>query len=170
VSAGWSLLSSAIGFQASTTFGDSATFISAWKWADDGVGGKTWAVYLADGDGGATYAASKGFLALTTIASGEGLWVNSKTAKTVSVTGQPQYGELAFGPGWNRVGLKAQGKTQVTDLAQAHPGLISVWKWVDGKWAVNLPGQDDSGAGYAGGKGFFHLTEISPGEGFWVNQ
>jgi len=70
------------------------------------------------------------------------------------------------------VGLKAQATTTVADLAKEHAGMVSVWKWVDGKWAVNLPSDSkgDTGAAYALGKGFSHLTEINPGEGFWVNM
>jgi hypothetical protein len=37
---------------------------------------KTWAVYLPGADGGAAYAAAKGFGQCATIAPGEGFWVN----------------------------------------------------------------------------------------------
>jgi len=107
---------------------------------------------------------------LTAINPGEGFWVNSLAAKTVTVTVQPQYGGLSLNNGWNLVGLKSAAKTTVAELAQGQPGIVSVWKWEDGKWAVNLPGEGDKGAGYATGKGFSYLTEIKPGEGFWVNK
>jgi len=139
---------------------------SVWKWVNG-----NWAVTLpGNGDQGASYASSKGFQTLTTIAPGEGFWVNSLAAKTVTVSGQPQSGALAFGSGWNLVGIKSQIKTTVAELAKGQAGIVSVWKWVDGKWAVNLPGEGDTGEGYAKGKGFSHLTEINPGEGFWVNK
>jgi len=96
--------------------------------------------------------------------------VNSSVAKQVGVSGPPQFGELAFGSGWNLVGLKANQGTTVAALATKHPEMILVWKWEGGKWSVNLPPQGDTGAGYATSKGFTHLNEIKVGEGFWVNQ
>ena len=161
---GWTLLSSTIPFEVAKTL---SGVTSVWKW-DGGV----WAVALPGAiDQGASYAGNKGFKPLKEIASGEGFWVNSlEEAKQVKVTGAPEYGALSLGKGWNLVGLKATSKSQVAELAKAYPGLVSVWKWQDGKWAVNLPGIGDSGDGYAKGKGFIHLTEINPGEGFWVNQ
>ena len=72
--------------------------------------------------------------------------------------------------GWNLVGLKGdQGKT-IDDLISGNESSIaSVWKWENSSWAVYLPGEDDGGAAYAQSKGFALLTDIEPGEGFWVN-
>jgi len=73
---GWSLLSSRIGFNVSAKLSDGSKFVSAWKWKDGG-----WAVYLpGEGDGGAAYAAAKGFDTLSSINSGEGFWVNCPQA------------------------------------------------------------------------------------------
>ena len=47
--------------------------------------------------------------------------------------------------------------------------ISTAWKWVDGNWAVYLPGEDDGGAAYAQSNGFAPLENINPGEGFWVN-
>ncbi len=168
VNAGWSLLSSTIGLQVTDVFGDMQKFISVWKWTDDGTGTKTWAVYLPGGDGGAQYAQSKGYITMTSIASGEGFWVNSASDQQVVVNGTPSYGELSFFPGWNLVGIKG-----VQPLAAADLGAVtSVWKWttVNGAitWAVYLPGEVSPGA-YAAAKGFGQLTTIQPSEGFWVN-
>lgn len=62
------------------------SIISLWKWTDSGTGSKTWAVNLPGGkdgggalDNGASYAQSKGFTLLNTIAPGEGLWINVST-------------------------------------------------------------------------------------------
>jgi hypothetical protein len=75
-------------------------------------------------------------------------------------------------PAWNLLSLPvtpadlAVGKV----LAPIMEGLVSVWKWEQGAWAVYLPKENDNGATYAGGKGFGQLVTISPGEGFWVNS
>lgn len=170
VSAGWSLLSSTIGFQAAAVFGDSSTFTSVWKWTDSDAGAKTWAVYLSGDDGGVTYAESKGFVPLTTIASGDGFWVNSQADQQVQVSGTTVHGPLAFTSGWNLVGVKGVQAMAVSELG----AVTSVWKWTtvnSGKtWAVNLPGEEDAGMAYAAAKGFGHFTSITPGEGFWVNK
>lgn len=167
---GWSLLSSTANIQAEVVFGDTQKFTSVWKWTDDGKGGKTWAVYLSGGDGGVTYATAKGFMPLTSIASGEGFWVNGKSDEQVQVSGTPAYGELSLTSGWNLVGIKGQSSMAVADLGNA----TSVWKWTTVKgtktWAVNLPGSDDKGAAYALSKGFGTFTTVEPGEGFWVNK
>ena len=170
VSAGWSLLSSTIGFQSTTVFGDTQKFTSVWKWTDGGTGTKTWAVYLPGGDNGATYAQSKGFKALSSLSSGEGFWVNGKADDQVKVSGTPAYGEMSFAKGWNLVGVK--GKQQITAASLGQ--VTSVWKWTTVNniktWAVYLPGEADKGVGYAVSKGFGQFTTINPGEGFWVNM
>lgn len=171
VSAGWSLLSSTIGFEVATKLGDSGQVVSVWKWADDGQGGaKTWAVYLPGG-GGVAYASSKGFLPLSAIKAGEGFWVNGTVAALpVEVTGVPATGDLNLTSGWNLVGLKGTSSIAPSALQ----AVTSVWKWAaDGKggktWAVYLPNWD-GGATHAGSKGFGQLKDIAPGEGFWVNK
>ncbi|MFH1523032.1 MAG: fibronectin type III domain-containing protein [Patescibacteria group bacterium] len=52
--------------------GEDLQTVSAWKWVGD-----KWAVYLPEEpDGGASYAASKGFIILEEIYPGEGFWIN----------------------------------------------------------------------------------------------
>jgi len=168
VSAGWNLLSSAIGFHASTVLSDSATFLSVWKWTDnDGqVAAKTWGVYLPGGDGGATYAQSKGFLTLSEIKAGEGFWINSTGAKQVAISGTSVYGSVSLSKGWNLAGLKDTKSMAVVDLG----AVTSVWKWVNNNWAVYLPTAADKGATYANSKGFGQFDTIQPTEGFWVDM
>jgi hypothetical protein len=73
-------------------------------------------------------------------------------------------------PGWNLIGLKSNQNQAITSLISDKEGkVVSVWKWLNSKWAVYLPGQEDGGAAYAGSKGFTVLSNIEPGEGFWVN-
>jgi hypothetical protein len=172
---GWNLLSSAIGFEVTKVLGDSGKFSSVWKWEKG-----TWAVYLpsgdagvsppyakVSGDGGVAYAKLKGFSLLTTIASGEGFWLNANNSATVTINGTLEYGPLKFANGWNLVGLKSAQSTTVADFTASTPGIVSLWKWEQGKWAVCLPGESTPGA-YAAAKGFGNLITINPGEGFWV--
>ena len=169
VGPGWSLLSTPIGFSVAPLFQDSTTNTSLWCWRTAGGTAKTWAVYLPDSDGGVSYAEAKGFLALTTISSGEGFWVNSKTAQQIPLNGTLVTGPLTLTPGWNLVGLKGTSAVAVTALG----AVTSVWKWttVNGSktWSVSLPGDEDQGASYAAAKGFGQFTTINSGEGFWVN-
>ena len=165
VSVGWSLLSSTIDLQVPEVFGDAGAFTSIWKWTDDGKGGKTWAIYLPGGDS-ASYAASKDYVLLSTISSGEGFWLNSKVTKKVAITGTPAYGPLVFSSGWSLLGIKGTQPVEVTDLG----AVISVWMWSGDTWAVYLSAPADKGAAYAQAKGFDLLSTIPPGKGFWVNK
>lgn len=165
VSSGWSLLSSTIGLQAAVAFADSGSFTSVWKWQ-----GGSWAVYLPGEQVPGSYAAAKGFVALTTINPGEGFWVNASGATSLAIKGTPVYGELVLVKGWNLVGLKAGAAKAVATLLGGNAGSVaSVWKWTGVTWAVYLPGNADHGQAYAADKGFEPLITIKPGEGFWVN-
>ena len=169
VAEGWSLLSSAIGFTAPVLLSNAATETSVWKWAD-GASGKTWAVYLpGDGDGGAAYAASKGFLLLDAINPGEGFWVNAKQAHQLEVSGVPDYGgALVLSEGWNLVGLRSAAAATVTLITAAQSGIASLWTWENNTWSVALPDEATPGA-YAMAKGFGQLSTIQPGAGVWVD-
>ncbi len=141
--------------------------VSVWKW-----GGNTWAVCLPnEADQGAVYAASKGFGLLDKINAGEGFWINSTVSQNLMVSGtQPADTSLSLTSGWNLIGLKNNQSQAIIDLLSSQESkVLSVWKWESGKWAVYLPGENDGGADYAQSKGFTVLSNINPGEGFWVN-
>ena len=148
--------------------GANETIISAWKWVNN-----SWAVYLEDytEEQFTTYITAKGFASLTDIANGEGFWVNAKNPLTLNISGAfPQDTALSVSSGWNLMSLKGNQTKLITTLVSGNQDSIaSLWKWENGTWAVFLPGQEDNGAAYAGGKGFTLLEEINPGEGFWVN-
>lgn len=165
---GWNLLSSPIGFNVPATLMPAkASITSAWKWH-----GSKWEVYITtDGDGGKTYAASKGFGFLEEITPGEGFWLNSpsKVPFNMPLLGVPDIGPLALANGWNLVGLKGEYPTYVSTISAENSGIVSIWKWDNGKWSVALPGEETPG-GYAASKGFSHLSTINPGEGIWINK
>jgi len=141
------------------------TLTSVWKWENN-----NWAVSLpTEQDGGTSYADNKGFSLLTTINPGEGFWVNSTNGVALTVSGPPASGQLTLASGWNLVGVKAPQTIPIMAVTAANPGLLSIWKWDDGTWAVHLPGEETPGA-YAQSKGFGNLTALNPGEGFWVNK
>jgi len=141
---------------------------SAWKWENN-----KWAVYLPGftQEQVAAYIESKGFNQMTNITCGEGFWINSSINQSLSVSGaQLSDTGISLAKGWNLVGLKSgQGETVTTLISGNEGNIASLWKWKDGGWAVYLPGEDDGGAAYAQSKGFSVLTNIYPGEGFWVN-
>jgi hypothetical protein len=166
LAAGWNLVGTRTLIEVANTFGDSTNVSSLWKW-QDGV----WAVRLpGDGDGGAAYAAAKGFLLLNTIAPGQGFWVNSKQAKEVVLSGTPVAdAPLTLVQGWNLVSLTVGSGQEVSALvAETTATVASLWKWVNGAWAVYLPNEPTPGA-YAQSKGFGVFSAINPGEGFWVH-
>jgi hypothetical protein len=165
VSAGWSLLSSAIGFPVATILGDTQQFTSAWAWVNG-----TWAVYLPGEATPGGYATSKGFSQLSVVAPGEGFWVNATAQSSVTVVGSAVNGAVTLSQGWNLVGLKSGKSSTVVDFIAAKAGIVSLWKWQQKTWAVYLPGDQDKGAAYAASKGFGQFTTIEPGEGFWVNM
>ena len=109
---------------------------------------------------------------MTEVGCGEGVWINSSVAQTLSLSGTPCTGtSLSLVAGWNLIGLKGSEQKAIADLVSGKTDKIaSVWKWVDNTWAVNLP-QSDSAAleTYANGKGFKVLSTLDPWEGFWVN-
>ena len=74
--------------------------------------------------------------------------------------------------GWNLLSLYTDPSNTSIDsvLGDIEDNIDSAWKWTGDTWAVYLPNQPDQGAGYASSKGFVSLTEISSGEGFWVNS
>ncbi|MCF8086657.1 MAG: Ig-like domain-containing protein [Desulfotignum sp.] len=165
LAAGWNLLGTRTSVTVADTFADTAAYASIWKW-DAG----SWAVYLPGEVEPGSYAAGKGFAGLTTIEPGEGFWVNSLQAGSVTLSGTPASGPLQLTPGWNLVALKDSQETTVAALLSGKTDAVaSLWKWQDGGWAVFLPGENDLGAAYAASKGFALLEEITPGEGFWVN-
>ncbi len=165
LSNGWNLSGAQTQIDVWISFADDTKFISLWKW-DNGK----WAVYLPGEDGGAAYAASKGFVVLTDIKPGEGFWVNSLVSESIVIDGTPETSSLSLTSGWNLDGLLSESGKNIMDLISGNEAnIVSVWKWENGKWAVYLPGEEDGGAAYAASKGFVVLTDIKPGEGFWVN-
>ena len=71
---------------------------------------------------------------------------------------------------WNLMGNGYESDIQVSSLFGDANVFTSVWKWVSGKWAFYSPSMDaPTLTNYAAAKGYEVLSQISAGEGFWVN-
>ena len=80
--------------------------------------------------------------------------------------------------GWNLVGNGSDAILNVESLFGDGGKIESIWKWVRNgskagiqypTWAIRAPALTDKGAAWAARQGYELLTEIHPGEGFWVN-
>jgi hypothetical protein len=189
--AGWNLLgnSSSGVLDVATTFGNSTQVTTVWKWVPSK---SNWAFYTPlQTDGGAAYAASKGYDLLTSINGGDGFWVNAKTSFTAplpagtSVTSASYQTTLVSG--WN---LLASGDNNTPSqfnqaLSTAPPpfgtipiNLITLWSWdaLLANWYFYAPSLEASGgtalSDYVTGKGYlnFGTKTIDPATGFWVNR
>ena len=71
-------------------------------------------------------------------------------------------------PGWHLIGLKSNESKFIPEYVSDNGSKVdSLWKWVNNKWSVYLPG--DGTEDYVALKGFLVLSAIHPGEGFWIN-
>jgi hypothetical protein len=193
VVAGWNLLGNGKGspIAVDATFGDAKKVASLWKWLP---AKKSWAFYSPTADNGAAYAASKGFLPLTTVAGGEGFWLNAKTAFTAPLPTSPAIvsssfqkgGANALPVGWSLIAsgdhLTASEFNQTLSLTDAPVGhkpvnIMTLWAWnpVQDRWYFYSPSLEAEGdkaqAAYLAAKGFlnFGTKVILPATGFWVN-
>ncbi len=83
---GWNLLGNSVEvpIKVATTFDDTAKVNAVWKWV---AGQSKWEFYTpSQFDGGAAYAASKGYGSLTDINGGEGFWVQANMAFSVPLS------------------------------------------------------------------------------------
>ena len=174
---GWNLVGNSVAAQLSvaTAFGDPTNVSTVWKW-ETTSGNSTsitypaWAFYTPSrqyNDGGAAYAASKKYDALTTINGGEGFWVYAFKPFTVLLPSGPPISSTAFhdgsGPtggnplphGWSLIAtgdnLSPKGFVNTVSATTPSPGtaalsLISIWAWNPsngGNWYFYAPDMDN---------------------------
>lgn len=188
---GWNLLgnSSSGALDVASTFGNSTQVATVWKWAP---GTSRWAFYTPlQTDGGAVYAASKGYDALTTVNAGEGFWVNAQASFTAALPAGTSVTSASFRttltPGWNLI-ASGDNKTpsqfnQALNIAPPPTGttpinLITLWSWDAplASWYFYAPGLEASGgtvlSDYATSKGYLNYgsKSLDPAAGFWVNR
>lgn len=163
---GWNLISSPEVVNAAALAAAQPDLVSLWTWENG-----TWVVYFSDGTT-MDYAASKGFGAMTTIYPGEGFWLNTNAPITLTYHTTAIIEDLFLVDGWNLDGLEGSQPVLVSDIVslaqQQLFSVVSLWKWTNNTWSVSMPGEGDMGAAYANSKGFTLLTDVTPGEGFWI--
>jgi len=192
-SAGWNLSGNSQGtpIPVAKTFGNAAQVVSLWKWLPT-LG--NWAFYsplLADG--GAGYAASKGFSVLSSIEGGAGFWLNAATTFSLplpsgtAITAASLPGLLH--PGWNLVStadpltpsqINAALGPQGSNQGAGTPNFASLWTWDPdySQWYYYSPALDAQGnnalANYIAGKGYLDFAAagktLGPGIGFWLKM
>jgi alpha-tubulin suppressor-like RCC1 family protein len=186
--AGWNLLgngSSAV-LNVASAFGDSSKVISVWKWIAPTA---KWAFYTPTAtDSGAAHAASNGYDVLSTVAGGEGFWVNAKTPFTATLpTGTPIDSATfkSMASSWNLIATgdnKTPGtfnnalSTTTPTAGQIPNNFTALWTWdaALAKWYFYAPSLEQSGglSNYVASNGYldFGSKLLGPTSGFWVNK
>ena len=127
------------------------------------------------------YATSKGYEVLTTVAGGEGFWVNAKQAFDITLpagnTIAASYFQTHMDQGWN---LLSVGETRTVREFCAALGfnITTLWAWdsPNSVWYFYAPSLDTAGtlSGYIVGKNYLDFISanksLSNGVGFWVNR
>lgn len=190
VISGWNLLGNSWSqpVSVSALLGDASKVKTVWKWD---ASRSSWAFYAPSlPDGGASYAAQKGYQTLTTINPGEGFWLNAVTAFNFAMPmgGIPiNCGSFSSLPsGWSLISTgdnkyarafnNCLGITPPAAERVASNELISLWAWnaTLSQWYFYAPALDNNAtlSSYATGKNYldFGSTTLTPGSGFWVNR
>ena len=103
----------------------------------------------------------------------------AKATQTMTVTAAPGYVPpivleypLVLASGWNLLGNSLNQKLLVAALYGDSNTITSVWKWSPSKigWQFYAPSMDTATLqSYVNQKGYDVLSEVWPGEGYWVN-
>lgn len=195
LAASWNLVGNSVNtpLTVATIFGNAANVSTVWKWLP--ATGK-WAFYTPlQADGGAAYAAAKGYDVLATINGGEGFWVNAKAAFTATLPAGTELATANFQDaltrpnplpgGWSLISVGGN-PTPVTfnngiGLTPPAAGAIAanlttLWAWdsASAKWYFYAPSLEVNGtlATYIAGKNYlnFGAKSLDPTMGFWVNR
>jgi len=191
----WNLLgnSDSAAVNVATAFGNSANVSTVWKWIP---ASSKWAFYTPlQTDGGAAYAATKGYDFLTTINGGEGYWINAKLAFTAQLTAGTALTAINFQDnlnppnplpaGWSLIAVGGNptpvgfnNSIGVTPPAQGAiaNNLTTLWAWDSAlsSWYFYAPSLDSAGTltTYITSKNYrsFGSNVLTPTTGFWVNR
>lgn len=146
--------------------------VSAWRWT--GGAEATWAVALPNAAQETldAYLQEKGFVAMTAIGDDDGVWLHSDAAGVEEGGADPSEQQSVLADaGWTLLSSRVPSRVAVSPLL-ADQGAMTLWKWdaVAGQWAFYTNAMDAQAlAAYIADKGFSLLTDISYGDGFWVN-
>ena len=192
----WNLLGNSVNapLTVATAFGNATNVATVWKWIP---ATSRWAFYTPTlVDGGAAYAATKGYDFMTVINGGEGFWVNAKVAFSTQLPAGNAISSSAFADqlvppnslplGWSLIATgdnplprnfaNAIALTPPVTPAVAAMSLTTLWAWdsVQANWYFYAPSLDNSAglAAYITTKGYlnFGTKTLAPDMGFWVNH
>jgi len=188
VVSGWNLLgnSSSGALNVAAVLNDKTKVTTVWKWV---AATSKWAFYAPSlADGGAAYAAGKGYDFLTTVSGGEGFWVNAGAAFTAPLPAGTAVASSAFqlmASGWNLIAI-GDGKTasqfnSALSITPPSPGVIpanltTLWAWDAAQlnWYFYAPSLEANGglAAYITSKSYltFGTNPLGATTGFWVNK
>lgn len=102
-------------------------------------------------------------------------FLRTLVALAALVSSASQGADLAIqvNPGWNLLGNTGTAAIDVTADLGDSTRVITVWKWNSqaSTWGFYAPSLAAGGrlTSYAGEKGYQVLSQIAPGEGFWLN-
>ena len=184
---------STFGNQTSPVAGVTSNVASVWKW--DAVNGN-WQFHspLLTTSANATFAAGKGYAVLTSIAPGEGYWVNALNAFSLPAqSGTPfNYSGVNFAAlvsGFNLISTATTATPSQFNVSVSvvppSPGVVptdnflSLWAWdaLNANWYFYSPLLESSGGltavrNYANSHNYLHFQDFSKqlgiGTGFWV--
>lgn len=188
VKLGWNLLGNShnVTLDVATVFGDATKVVTVWKWVPSR---SKWAFYSPTfSDGGAAYAASKGYEFLTSVDGGEGFWVKAKAVFTVQLPVGLAISSASFQSmvsGWSLIAVGDRPTPrQFNMLLSLTPpaagdiplNVTTLWAWEDtqGSWYFYAPSMEKSGEllSYIKSNNYFDFGTkvLEPGIGFWVNK
>ena len=191
VTAGWNLVanSDSASINVLSRLGDQAKITTVWKWNKTA---SKWAFYAPSMTPAAlaTYAQSKNYDVLTSIAPKEGFWINAVTAAALTdpLAPPPVPGpalalvESDLQQGWNLVGsADNKNPSQLNtglrgSLNAAGKAMVTAWAWdaPSAKWKFFAPTLEAQGgtalADYSTAKGYLSFnTAPAASDGFWLN-
>ena len=190
VISGWNLLGNGMStaITVANVFNNADKVTSVWKWLPASA---NWAFYAPSlSDGGAAFAASKGYAFLTSIAAGEGFWVNAKATLAQPLAGTAVASssfKTTLASGWS---LLATGDRPTPSAfnrlinnsdTPPSPGVVPVsvttlWAWdpTRANWYFYAPSLEANGglSAYITSKTYLNFGEgvLEPTAGFWVNK
>jgi len=169
-----------------SAFGDSSKVATVWKWIASKA---NWAFYTPIlADGGASYAASKGYDFLVSVDGSEGFWVNAKLGFAASLRSGTAISPVSFQnmiSGWSLIAIGDSSSPRAFNSALSltppaagdiPANITTLWAWDStlANWYFYAPSLDKSGAlsSYIASKGYldFGTKVLDPSMGFWVNK
>ena len=180
--AGWNLLGNSTSAAIDVaTFSDTSKITTVWKW---NKAASKWAFYTPSMNATAlaSYAQTKGYDVLGSIAPKEGFWVNASSAAVLagSVASGVTLAQSDLQVGWNLMG-SADNKTPSqlnanlnSSLNAAGKAIVTAWAWdaSSTRWKFYAPSMEAQGglANYIASKGYQPFNAaLQATDGFWLN-